>query len=365
MDNTKKVSLTQKIIACILTVFVIAYPLARLNPNFFPNTVVARLLAFLLFATLISVLLFWKYIERKTKQSSHSMLGLVHSILAFALAFHFTKWGLLKILHLHMTTSLGLMEMPMTMVTGEKQLSHFFGQSYPMVCTLGILEILGAVFILFGKTRLLGIMILFVMTANIILIDILYNVHNPLLEAFTLLAGVLYLAYQDKEKIINFFFSANKNLPKFNFRSSILKNALRLSAIFIPIILFAPQYRVQFRQGLTGKYNIEKMTINGKNKTIDQCSDTTFSKVYFDLGDFFAFTNNNFKKKQIGHFTFDETKRTFETTWEYPKGIKDNFKGTVTNLDNKNRMKLTGIMAKDTFEIELEKMEVKNFNKTY
>ncbi len=107
------------------------------------------------------------------------------------------------------------------------------------------------------------------------------------------------------------------------------------------------------------------MTINGKNKTIDQCSDTTFSKVYFDLGDFFAFTNNNFKKKQIGHFTFDETKRTFETTWEYPKGIKDNFKGTVTNLDNKNRMKLTGIMAKDTFEIELEKMEVKNFNKTY
>ncbi len=242
MDNTKKVSLTQKIIACILTVFVIAYPLARLNPNFFPNTVVARLLAFLLFATLISVLLFWKYIERKTKQSSHSMLGLVHSILAFALAFHFTKWGLLKILHLHMTTSLGLMEMPMTMVTGEKQLSHFFGQSYPMVCTLGILEILGAVFILFGKTRLLGIMILFVMTANIILIDILYNVHNPLLEAFTLLAGVLYLAYQDKEKIINFFFSANKNLPKFNFRSSILKNALRLSAIFIPIILFAPQY---------------------------------------------------------------------------------------------------------------------------
>ena len=365
MDNTKKVSLTQKIIACVLTAFVTAYPLARLNPNFFPNTVSARLLAYLLFAILISGLLFWKYIERKTKQSSHSILGLVNSILAFALAFHFTKWGLLKILHLHVTASLGLMEMPMTMVSGEKQLSHFFGQSYPMVCMLGILEILGAIFILFRKTRLLGTMILFVMTANIILIDIMYYVHDPLLEAFTLLTGVLYLAYQDKEKIINFFFSANENLPKFNFNSSILKNALRLSAILIPIILLVPHYRTQFRQGLTGKYNIEKFTMNGKDKNMDQCSDTTFSKVYFDLGDFFIFTNNNFKKRQIGHFTIDEATRTFETTWQYPTAIKDNFKGTVTKLDNNNRMKLAGIMGKDTIEMELEKIEIKNFNKTY
>lgn len=365
MENTKKVSLTQKIIACILTAFVTAYPLARLNPNFFPNTFSARLLGYLLFAIIISILLFWKNIERKTKQNSHSILGLVNSILAFALAFHFTKWGLLKILHLHVTASLGIMEMPMTMVSGEKQLSHFFGQSYPMVCILGLLEISGALFILFRKTRLLGTMILFVMTANIILIDIMYHVHDPLLEAFTLLAGVLYLAYQDKEKIINFIFSKNGNLPKFNFNNSILKNALRLSAILIPVILLTPQYRTQYRQGLTGKYNIEKFIINGKDKNIDQCSDTTFSKVYFDLGDFFIFTNNNFKKRQIGHFTINEATRTFETTWQYPQGIKDNFKGTVTKIGNNNRMKLSGIMGKDTIEMELEKMEIKNFNITY
>ena len=365
MNNSKKVSLTQKIIACVLTAFVTAYPLARLNPNFFPNTVSARLLAYLLFAIIISVLLFWKYIERKIKQSSHSILGLVNSILTFALAFHFTKWGLLKILRLHMTDSLGLMEMPMTMVSGDKQLSHFFGQSYSMVCILGLLEISGAIFILFRKTRLLGTMILFVMAANIIIIDILYYVYDPLFEAITLLIGVLYLAYQDKEKILNFFFSANKNLPKFYFNSSILKNTLRLLAILIPMVILTPHYRTQYRQGLTGKYNIEKMTVNGKDKIIDQCSDTIFSKVYFDLGDFFIFTNNSFKKRQIGHFTIDEVTRTFETTWQYPTDIKDNFKGTVTTLDNNNRMKLTGKMGQDSYEMELEKVEIKNFNKTY
>ena len=105
------------------------------------------------------------------------------------------------------------------------------------------------------------------------------------------------------------------------------------------------------------------MKINGDNKIID-LSDTTFSKVYFDLGDFFIFTNNNFTKRQIGHFEIDETSRTFETTWQYPTGIKEKFKGTASKLDN-NRMKVTGIMGKDTLELDLEKMEIKNFNKTY
>lgn len=365
MKNIEKVALTQKIIACVITAFVTAYPLARLNPNFFSNTIPARILAYLLFAILISILLFWKFIERKTKQNSYSILGFVNSILAFSLAFHFTKWGLLKILHLHVTASLGLMEMPMTMVSGEKQLSQFFGQSYPMVCILGLLEILGATFILFRKTRLFGAMILFVMTANIILIDVLYYVYDPLLEAITLLIGVLYLAYQDKEKVTNFFFSANPNLPKFNFNSSIVKNILRLSAILIPIAFLVPHYRIQYRENLTGKYNILKMTVNGKEKVIDRCRDTTFSKVYFDMGDFFIFTNSNFTKKQIGHFTIDEATRNFVITWQYPKGIKSKFKGTVTKLDKANRMKLTGIMGNESIELELKKVEIKNFNNTY
>jgi hypothetical protein len=264
-----------------------------------------------------------------------------------------------------MTTSLGLMEMPMTMVSGEKQLSHFFGQSYPMVCFLGLAEILGALFILFRKTRLLGGVILLVMSANIIIIDILYKVHDPLGEAITLFIGVLYLVYQDKEKVMNFFFQANPSLPNFNYGNHILKNTLKLFAIIIPIILIIPFHRKKYRPTLTGKYNILKMTVNGKFKTIEQCSDTTFSKVYFDLGDFFILTNNNFTKRQVGHFTINEATRNFETTWQYPIGLNNNFKGKVTDLGNNNKMKLSGTMGQDTLEMEFEKMEVKNFNRTY
>ena len=368
MDNTKNVPLTQKIVACLITGLVAGYPIMVLNEDFLASWIPKHLHFYLgLFIILasISFIFIWQYLEYNKKVSSKKIFSFLQGILIYSLTATFMKWGLIKIVRLHMTTSLGWMEMPMTSLSGEKQLSHFFGQSYPMVFILGLCEIAGGMLILFRRTRLIGIMILFVMTANIVLIDTLYNVNNPLREAIILLIGVLFLAFQDYEKIKKFFFEANDNLPRFDFDNKNLKGAIKISAILIPIIVLVPNWKIQYREGLTGKYNIRKMTINGLDQPIEQCSDTTFSKVYFDLGDNFIFTNNNFSKRQIGHFIIDEAKRIFETTWEYPKGLKDVFKGSVTNLDNNNRMRLIGIMAKDTVEMELEKMEIKNFNKTY
>lgn len=368
MDISKNISLTKKTFACLITGIVTGYPIFILHEEFLPIWIPKHWhihLGLLIILFSISFIFIWQYLEKIKKVNSQRVFSFIIGVLIYSLTATFMKWGLLKIVRLHMTTSLGWMEMPMTQLSGMQQLSHFFGQSYPMVFILGLLEILGGIFILFRRIRLLGLLILFVMTTNIIIIDILYDVPHPLLEAIILLVGILYVAFQDYDKIVNFFFKANDNLPKFNFGNKYLKTIIKISAIIIPIIILVPNRKIQFREGITGKYNILKMTINGIDRTIEQCSDTTFSKVYFDLGDNFIFTNNNFTKKQIGHFALNEKARTFETTWEYPKGLKDKFIGKITNLDNKNRIKLTGKMATDTYEIELEKMEVKNFNKTY
>jgi hypothetical protein len=368
MNIPRSVSMLEKITACVITAVVTAYPLARLNPNFYPASISEKFLFIFSRFLLISLLmipLFWNFIENKFKKKSLALLELINGILAFALAFHFTKWGLLKILQLHMTTSLGLMEMPMTMVSGEKQLSHFFGQSYPMVCIIGLAEIAGAIFILFRKTRLLGAIILLFMTVNIIIIDILYDVHNPLPEAFVLFTGVLFIIFQDKEKVLNFFFQSSPSLPDFSFKSQTLKIALKSLALILPLIILLPMHKPQYINNLTGKYNITKMLINGKNIAIDQCSDSTYSKVYFDLGDFLVFTNKSFSKRQIGHFTINPLNREIEITWNYPEKRTDKFKGKLSQRDKNGRMNLTGIMGKDSLALELEKMEIKNFNKTY
>ena len=264
-----------------------------------------------------------------------------------------------------MTTSLAWMEMPMTMLSGEQQLSHFFGQNYPMVVAFGICEITGAILILFRRTRLLGAFILIIMSANIALIDFLYGVKGPFPEACMLLCVSLYIAMQDYDKIVAFFFTASTALPKFNFKNQGFKNIIRASAIIIPMLILIPKYKVQFRSTLTGKYKIEKMTVNGKEQLADSCNNNIFSTIYFDLGDYFIFTSNDFNKKQIGHFEFNEATRQFKTTWQYPKGLSDTLFAKVSLPDKENRMTLSGIMGRDTLNMELLKREVKSAAKTY
>ena len=367
MNDTKQVSFYQKLIVCLLTGIIANFSLGRISDSVSSQfeRIILTTTAWIILIILVAFIFIWQYLDKRNKINSLSALAFIQATLIYFLAFDFTKWGLLKILHLHMTTSLGWMEMPLSMLSGVNQLSHFFGQSYPMVVTLGMCEIEGAILILFRKTRLLGAFILFVMVANIVLLDILYSILRPLPEACTLLCGVLYVALLDYEKIVTFFFKASNHIPKFNFTNQHLKNLLKVSAIIFPCILLIPNNKKQFRPNLTGKYEIKKMTLNGKEKEINPCSDSTFSTLYFDLGDNFVLTNSHFKKRQIGHFEFNESTRQFKNTWEYPKGFNDTLFAKVSALDTENKMTLAGIMGKDTLTMELLKVKVKSVSKTY
>ncbi|MCW3116509.1 MAG: hypothetical protein JWM28_591 [Chitinophagaceae bacterium] len=368
MYKNNKISFSHKLIVCLLTGILTSYILRRFNPAYLPGWLPKIFISLFFWSFLLAPILFipiWQMREKRNKIDSVATLGFFQAVLIYFLAFDFTKWALLKFLHLHMTTSLGWMEMPMTMLSGEQQGSHFFGQNYPMVVALGIFELSGAILILFRKTRLSGALILFVMSANIVLLDLMYGVKGPLPEACLLLCVVTYIALQDFDKIINFFFRASNRLPKFNFKSNLLKNALRISAIIIPALVLIPHYKAQYRPNLTGKYKILKMTVNGKERLPDSCDNNTFSNVYFDLGDYFAFTSSDFNKIQVGSFEFDEATRQLKTVWRYPKGFNDTLFAKVSALDKENKMNLSGIMGKDTVRIVLLKKEVKSVTKTY
>ena len=368
MEKNSKVSLLHKIFACILIAALTTYTIKRFNSAYLPNWVPKISIPITIWLFLLASLLFipiWQFLERRNKINSTSTLAFIQAVLIYFLAFDFTKWALLKFLHLHMTTSLGWMEMPMTMLSGEQQLSHFFGQNYPMVIAFGICELSGAILILYRKTRLLGASILFVMCANIALMDFLYGVKGPFPEVVLLLCVVVYIALQDYDKIKKLFFTPNTSLPVFNFKNRIVKNIIRISAIVIPLLILVPRYKIQFRPNLTGKYKIMKMTVNGKQLLLDSCNNTTFSNIYFDLGDYFVFASNDFNNIQVGHFEFNEKTREFKTIWKYPKGISDTLFANISPLDKENRMILSGLMGKDSLYIELLKKEVKSVTKTY
>lgn|GEM_PF-576408 len=368
MQKVKNISLLHKIVVCILTAVLTTYTIKRFNPDYLPhwlpNVTIKTLFWFFLLASVLFIPI-WQYRERKRNINSIATLEFFQGVLIYFLAFDFTKWAFLKFLHLHMTTSLGWMEMPMTMLSGEQQLSHFFGQNYPMVVAFGVCEITGAILILFRKTRLLGAFILIIMSANIALIDFLYGVKGPFPEVCLLLLVALYIALQDFDKIKVFFFRASTTLPKLNFKSQILKNVLKVSAIVIPALILISKYKVQFHSDLTGKYKITKMTVNGKEQLLDSCNSNTFSNLYFDLGDFLILASNDFNKRQVGHFEFNEATRQLKTIWQYPKGFRDTLFAKVSSLNKEKGMTLSGIMGNDTLNIELLKREVKSVTTTY
>jgi hypothetical protein len=368
MDKPKNVSLLHKIVVCLLTAILSTYTLKRFGADYLPNWLPNFTIPVLFWLFLPGCILFipiWQYQERKNKINSTAALGFFQSVLVYFLAFDFTKWAFLKFLRLHMTTSLGWMEMPMTMLSGEQQLSHFFGQNYPMVVAFGLCEITGAILILFRRTRLLGLFVLIVMSANIVLIDFLYGVKGPLPEAFLLLVTALYLVLQDYDKIISFFFSVSSGLPKFQFNHRGIKNLLRVSAIAIPAFILMPNYQNQFRPALTGKYKIIKMTVNGQAQLIDSCNANAFSTLYFDLGDFLVFSSNDFNKRQVAHFEFDKELRQLKAIWQYPKGLNDTLLAKVSTLDNENRMTISGTMGQDTIDIALLKKDLRSVTTRY
>lgn len=368
MDKIKKVSFLHKTLVCILTGILISYTIKRFNPAYLPNwlpKISIPITIWLVLLTSIFFILIWQFQERRNKINSISTLGFLQAVIIYFVAFEFTKWALLKFFHLHMTTSLAWMEMPMTMLSGEQQLSHFFGQNFPMVVVFGICEIAGAILILFRKTRLLGAFILFVMSANIAIIDLLYGVKNPFPEVILLLCAVSYIALQDYNKLVDFFFRTSMGLPKFHFNSGLIKNVIRISAILIPLLILTSHYKLQHRPSLTGKYEIVKMMVNGKERLLDPCNDSILSNVYFDLGDYFVFMSNNFINRRVGRFEFNEATRQFKTIWQYPKGLNDTLYAKVSSLDKENKMTLSGIMGKDTLTMELLKMKVKSVSNTY
>jgi hypothetical protein len=94
----------------------------------------------------------------------------------------------------------------------------FFGttQTYPIV--IGSLQVLGAMLLIFRKTKLLGALLLTPIFLNIILLDILYEVpFGALITAVLIKAVLCIVLIQERQKIVNAFKSV---LLKSNLKTS-------------------------------------------------------------------------------------------------------------------------------------------------
>ncbi len=82
----------------------------------------------------------------------------------------------------------------------------FMGHSYMYILFIGITQLIGAWFLLWNKTKLIGVLILLPIMVNIILFDIFFlDVYPALANAVIVFMMLVFILFFNKEKITDIF----------------------------------------------------------------------------------------------------------------------------------------------------------------
>lgn len=206
------------------------------NIPWFPPVLVFSLIGISLSGVLFFPLI-WHFVEKKQKINSTKVYGFLYSSIRYCIAFNIAAFGWKKFYGLQFIVPTEISNMPMNRQTGEWLTWFYFGYSHTFGIIIAVIQIVGAYLLLFRETLLIGAIILFSLLFNLTLINIFYQMNaGALLQSVLLTIGVLFLILLDYDRLITFFLKTKSNLPSPNFRSSILKNILRLSAIVLSLL---------------------------------------------------------------------------------------------------------------------------------
>lgn len=129
----------------------------------------------------------------------------------------------------------------------------FMGHSYFYVFFIGIIQLLGAWFLLWNKTKLIGVFILLPIMINIIVFDIIFlDVYPALANAFIVFLMLFLILIFNKNRIVNVL----KLLTNFEINSKVpIKNRLITFGftILIIILIFAFDSFIEFIFGASNE----------------------------------------------------------------------------------------------------------------
>jgi len=108
----------------------------------------------------------------------------------------------------------------------------FMGYSFLYILFIGVSQIIGAWLLIWNRTKLLGVMILFPIMVNIIVFDILFlDVKDALANAIIYFLMLNYILYFNREKIIKAF--TNLTTSPSNLQLEQTRNFKRLGLILL------------------------------------------------------------------------------------------------------------------------------------
>jgi len=346
-----KISFVKKLTTCILAGLVIGASALRISITYFRTWGNIRGFSIIPFLTVTAAIVY-ALIWQARKTNKPSTLAFWQGLIRYGVAFDLAEFGWAKICHRQFVMPLSKFDLPYNSLSPSDLFWTFFSHSYLFGCIIAALQITGAMLLLFHRTRLVGVFILLPVLANILLMDIFYQIgYSVVVDASILMAGILYFLIIEFDRLKEFFFTATNRLPELHFPRYV-KLIIRLSIIYIPLLLIAMNGKVDKYPGLTGKYNVKLLNINHQLIHQATCADSILTVVYFDIKNGCIFQFNTPAKRWNG--TFSKDSNNLKIKWFSPAD-KPAFNGTMFTANDSGKLMLTGMLGKDSVDMVLQK----------
>lgn len=355
----KTKSLSQKLLICLIAGLVSGETLLRIGDRFLTIIISVQAVIGLSVLLLVTALIYafvWHQREKKNTINSIRAKTFWIGVIRYAIALDLSMFGFQKIFHLQFITPLGMLDEPFSSFSSQWLTWSYFGHSYGFACVIAGSQIVGSLLLVFNRTRLLGAIALMPVLLNIIFIDYFYELDfGVLVHAVILWIGAVYILLLDYDRLVEFFLKYESDETSLLIQNKFLKNAGRLSILFVPLLLIVVNESPNKHPHLRGKYTVENMKVNSESMMPTTCQDSLLTLVYLDLANECVFEFNGQQKRMFGTYDLDDKQEQISVSWHFPPAAKEKqFKGVLKQADDK--VELSGVIGKDTIEVRLVKM---------
>jgi hypothetical protein len=348
----QKIPFVKKFITCVLAGLVIGAFVFRQGVTFFRTWVPMRVLSIIPFLSLIAAVIY-AFIWQARKTNRPATLAFWQGLIRYGVAYDLASFGWEKICHLQLVMPLSKLDLPYRSFSPSELFWTFFSHSYLFAFIIAGFQIVGAMLLLFRRTRLVGVFIILPVLTNILLMDIFYQIGDSVVvHVSIMMLGTLYFLFIEFDRLKEFFFRAKDQLPALKL-SKYHKVTIRLSIIYIPLLLIAMHGPLDKYPQLTGKYEVKQLKMDQQMLYRGSCADSILTAVYFDVRSSCVFEFNAPQRRWNGTYTIENDH--LEISWRLPAD-RPVFKGIMSPASGSGRLILTGVLGKDSINAVLQKV---------
>jgi len=350
----RSTSLLQKLIVCLLAGLICGETFLRISDKLLtialPNPLILGISILIAICPLICAIV-WHI---KKGGDDRPTLNFWIGAIRYGIAFDLTMFGLQKIFHLQFNAPLAMLDEPLSSFSNQWLTWSYFARSYGFAVVIGISQIIGSGLLLFNRTRLLGAIFVLPILLNIIFIDYFYELDLGVqIHAWILFGGIVYLILLDYDRLLTFFCKHNSENTSVRLTNNVVKYAVRLSVVAVPLLIAAVKPSANKHPELRGKYHVLELSINGDKVSPRNECDSVLTRVYFDIANECVFEFNGLNRRIFGTYQ-SEDGENITTTWHFPETVKSNpFTGSV--IKTPGGIALKGVMANDSIVAILKK----------